>query len=45
MPIIKGIKSLFLQRAKDTEFDVETGNFADLEIRKGDREDFYWLYA
>ena len=44
MPIIKGIKSLFLQRAKDTEFDVETGNFADLEIRKGDREDFYYFY-
>ena len=40
----RGIKEFLLQKAKDTEFDVETGNFADLEIRQGDQPDFFYFY-
>jgi antiviral defense system Shedu protein SduA len=44
MPIVKGIRNFILQKAKETEFDVETGNFADLEIRQRDQSDFYFFY-
>lgn len=40
----RGIKEFLLQRAKETEFDVEEGNFADLEIRQGDQADFFYFY-
>jgi hypothetical protein len=42
--VFRGIKQLLLQKAKDTEFDVEKGDFADLEIRKGDQADFFYFY-
>ena len=37
MPIIEGIKKFIVQKAKETEFDLETGNFSDLEIRQGNK--------
>ena len=44
MPIIEGIKKFIVQKAKETEFDLETGNFSDLEIRQGDKPDFFYFY-
>ncbi len=44
MLIVTGIKDLILQRAKETEFVVETGNFGDLEIRPGHAEGFFYFH-
>lgn len=44
MPIVEGIKNFLLLKAKEAEFNVETGNFADLEIRQGDQPDFFFFY-
>jgi hypothetical protein len=44
MPIIRGLKSYLLGQANATEFDVETGDFSQLEIRQGERPDFFYFY-
>lgn len=44
MPFTKGLRRFILQKAKETQFDVATGNFADLEIRQGDQPDFFYFY-
>jgi hypothetical protein len=43
MPI-RGLREFFLQREKQTEFDVQTGDFGGLEIRQGDQANFFYFY-
>lgn len=43
MPIVQNLKDLLLQRQRDTEFNVSTGNFADLAIRPGNNA-FHYFY-
>src|SRR6266540_6282768 len=43
MPI-RRLREFFLQREKETEFDVQTGDFGDLEIRQGDQPNFFYFY-
>lgn len=44
MPILRGLKEFFLQQEKETEFDVEAGDFDALVIRQGDRPDFFYFF-
>jgi hypothetical protein len=44
MAKVPGLKKFLLKRAATTEFDVENGNFADLEIREGTQSGFFFFY-
>jgi hypothetical protein len=44
MLTFRGIREFILQRAKETEFDVEVGNFSDLEIRRGNQPNFFYFF-
>lgn len=44
MSIARTAKAIFLERIRETEFDVSSGVFADLEIRPAPDEKFYYFY-
>ena len=43
MPPFRSIKELLLQREQDTEFDVATGAFLNLEIQSNDERFYYFV--
>ncbi len=44
MPIFRNLKDFFLQQAKETEFDVATGDLSFLVIHESADESFHYFY-
>jgi hypothetical protein len=44
MPAFRNLKEFLLQKEKETEFDVATGDFDALEIRQGKQGDFFYFF-